>query len=165
MGYVLYRKIILPKRLFVNPSNKIFVCRGILSNIFKKWCSFGVNSWDEKRLSDTYDYQKHMTSYLNDKRSKVKLKQRLNWSLRDCVIVNRMFCDLMFLKVDENILDKFMINPYLQIIHYGLSGLIHIMMPLLQRSGQYLHWVLCNIDFVRNCSHFPVHKVYESAVM
>lgn len=126
---------------------------------------FGVNSWDEKRLSDTYDYQKHMTSYLNDKRSKVKLKQRLNWSLRDRVIVNRMFCDLMFLKVDENILDKFMINPYLQIIHYGLSGLIHIMMPLLQRSGQYLHWVLCNIDFVRNCSHFPVHKVYESAVM
>lgn len=113
-------------------------------------------------LSETYD---SMTSYLNDKRSKVKLKQRLNWSLRDRVIVNRMFCDLMFLKVDENILDKFMINPYLQIIHYGLSGLIHIMMPLLQRSGQYLHWVLCNIDFVRNCSHFPVHKVYESAVM
>lgn len=113
-------------------------------------------------LSETYD---SMTSYLNDKQSKVKSKQRLNWSLRDRVIVNRMFCDLMFLKVDENILDKFMINPYLQIIHYGLSGLIHIMMPLLQRSGQYLHWVLCNIDFVRNCSHFPVHKVYESAVM
>lgn len=61
-------------------------------------------------LLEIYD---SMISYLNDKRLKVKLKYRLNWFFSDRVIVNRMFCDLMFFKVDENILDKFMINFYL----------------------------------------------------